>query len=157
MKLHLGVLDIPYADAASYKQVRRKKPKTISTGSVTTGDVATILESKYGLMQTFYDMYAKKIATSLEKSFKDAIEAVMQGAPAGIDPYGAATSEIEDMFRQALAKREFDNLIPGVPTEASKEGHSKRFKKPYKKRDPRPSFIDTGLFEGSMRAWIDEE
>lgn len=156
MKLHLGVLDLPYADAASYKKVKRRKPQS-SEGSKTTGEVATILEEKYKVMETFWDANKIKIAKSLENSFKDALEAIIMGAPLGLDPAGAVTSEIEELFRETLTLKKLDGKIPGVPTKAAQKGVSHRFKHPYKKRPPRPSFIDTGLYEGSMRAWVDED
>jgi hypothetical protein len=44
--------------------------------------------------------------------------------------------------------------IPGVPTLAAQEGRSSRFKKG-KGKGPRKSFIDTGLYVGSFKSWVD--
>ncbi|EJC5177426.1 DUF1353 domain-containing protein [Salmonella enterica] len=44
------------------------------------------------------------------------------------------------------------NGTEGVPTARALEGISKRFKN--RKGEPRPSFIDTGMFQASMRAWV---
>jgi len=154
--LHLGVLDLPYADAASFKKIGRKKPKQMAGGPITTGAVAEILEAKYGIMQFFYARYGAEIKELSLDSLEKAVESVELGAPLSLDAFGEATSKIEAMFRQFLFGREMDGRIIGVPTEAAKQGFSKRFKRSSRRRPPRPSFIDTGLMEGSFRAWIDE-
>jgi hypothetical protein len=53
--------------------------------------------------------------------------------------------------------KEMDRLgYPGVPTKASLDGVSHRFKN--KRGAPgRPSFSDTGLYEDSFVAWIDAD
>lgn len=152
--LHLGVIDLPYADA-SYKSVKRRKPKTSSSGSKTTGDVATILESKYGIMSFFYEKYETQIMTKLEESFAGAARSMALGAGVTMDPSAGAATEIEAMFRDFLANKEMDGQVAGVATQASLDGVSHRFAQPYKKRRPRPSFIDTGLYEGSFKVWVD--
>lgn len=153
--LHLGVSDIPY---------------TNSKGAKTTGDVAEILESKYGVMQAFVNLHGNDIAKAIEGSVVGAFESAMMGAPPRNDIYGTGTSEIEEMFRRFLSGREMDGLgIAGVPTAAALAGKSARFKSGYVKKirlripelgavtiqPSRPSFIDTGLYEGSMKAWVD--
>jgi hypothetical protein len=153
--LKFGVLDIPYGDAKSYREVKRKKPKTIG-GSATTGDVAEILEARYNIMEFFWTLYGDKIGDALLNSMEGAAESILLGAPATLDPYGSATAEIETLFRTMLTEQKMDGQ-PGVATEAAKEGVSHRFKQPYKKRPPRPSFIDTSLFEASFRAWVDDD
>lgn len=148
--LHLGVLDVPY----------QAKPKgRRSAATTTTGDVAEILEGRYHVMQTFYDQHEQEIADQLTQSLVDAAEAIMQGAPVTTDPFGGATSQIEDRFKTFLSLEEMDKLgIPGVPTEAAKEGRSSRFKKGKSKGGaPRPSFVDTGLYLASFAAWTTDE
>ena len=81
----------------------------------------------------------------------------MMGAPLSLDPGAGATEKIQQRFREFLTNKEMDGLgIPGVPTQASIEGHSKRFKQPYKKRKSRPSFVDTGLYQAAMKVWTEE-
>lgn len=78
------------------------------------------------------------------------------GAPVSLDPFGSATSKIEDRFKQMLSTRELDSLgFPGIPTAAAQRGVNHRFKHPYKKRAARPSFIDTGTFQASAKAWVE--
>lgn len=145
--LHLGVIDQPYADGA------------------TTGDVAEILEDKYHVMEVFFESRINDVTDALEKSIQGALDALDMGAPVeNIDPFGSATADIEAAFRHFLDSKEIESLgIPGVPTQAALDGVSHRFKNPrYKKtkggkkvkRAPRPSFIDTGLYEASMKAWF---
>lgn len=148
LTLHLGVVDVPYGH----------DPK-----GQTTGDVATILEEKYHLMETFYEFNKRAIAKKLEGGLRDALEAVMMGAPISLDAFGQSTGEIAEMFKRELAERKFDARgIPGVPTAASgatskrKGGVNHRFKHPYAKANPiRPSFIDTGTFQNSVKVWVD--
>lgn len=148
--LHFGVVELPYA---SGKGRAKKAPS-----STTTGDVASILEKNYGLFQTFFDTRKRDIAKSLERSYAGALNSIMNGAPPTLNPAGSAISEIEQMFREMVTLKQFDGRIKGVPTQASLDGVSHRFKRPYKtgrKRGPRPSFRDTGLFLNAVRVWID--
>jgi hypothetical protein len=150
--LHLGVLDVPY-------QQRRLPGKRKTAANVSTGDVAEWLERRYGVMEAFYRQNEQAIADKLTQALVDAGEAIMQGAPVTIDPFGAGTSQIEDRFKQFLALQEMDKLgVPGVPTQAAQEGRSARFKRGKSKGGaPRPSFVDTGLYMSSMKAWVDDE
>lgn len=158
-KLVFGVLDLPYADAASYSTVGSKKPrKRKSRGSITTGSVANILEARYHIMETFYELHGDFVLAEMINSYEGVLESIEMGAPSTIDPAGPAAQKVEARFREFLFRREMDGLgIPGIPTKASLEGHSKRFKKSKARRSSRPSFIDTGLYEGAFRMWLDEE
>lgn len=141
--LHLGVTDLAYSDDEGK----------------TTGDIATILESKYHIMQTFFDvMGADVVAKALERSVADAVEAMMMGSnSASINLTAEAEGEIEAAFRLFLSQQEMDGLVEGVPTAAALAGVSHRFKHPYAKRAPRPSFIDTGTYQASFKAWTDDK
>ena len=170
--LHLGVVDIPYVEGEKAPVARKRvkasrhapKPKAQAGGGVkTTGDVAEILEDKYGIMQAFFNHHQDEIVGLMEKSVEGALEdlfagrdvsdALHRGVSAAI---AEAESEIENKFKNFLATREVETLgIPGVPTEAAKKGVSHRFKHPYKKRPARPSFIDTGLFSASFATSVD--
>ena len=151
LTLHLGVADVPYGHQPGGK------------GGMTTGDVATILEEKYHLMRAFFQVHEKEIAQKLEAGLAASLESLLTGAPLNVDPFGEGCADIEDMFKRDLAERKFDALgIPGVPTAASgattkrKGGINHRLKHPYRQANPaRPSFIDTGLFQGSFKSWID--
>ena len=141
LTLHLGVVDVPYAN----------DPKGKSTG-----DVAEILEEKYHVMRVFFEYNKEFVAKELEEGLCDAFESVLMGGPIQGDAFGAGCSEIQQRGRDDLSQRMFDARgIPGVPTNAALRGVSHRFKHPYKKRPERPSFIDTGLYKKSFRAWVD--
>lgn len=142
MKLHLGVLDVPYAD-----------------GKATTGDVATILEHNYNVMGVFVEeVGADAISAAFEQAAQDAIADLLSGAPAAsLNLTLAATGEIEDAFRIFIDQKEMDGVVPGVPTAASLKGVNHRLKRPYTKSNPvRPSFRDTGLYEASFKAWTED-
>lgn len=154
MKLHLGVIDLPYADA-SYRDLKVRKPSGGHSGSITTGDVAEILEDRYAIMEAFFSRHGDEVEQKFMESIEGAIESINMGAPIMLDPFGAATSQVEDMFKQMLINRELDGMY-GVPTKASLEGVSHRRKHPYAKRGVRPSFIDTGLYMGAFKVWVEE-
>lgn len=136
MKLVLGVLDIPYENGQ------------------TTGDVAEILEAKYHIMETFSEVRELEMADAMADGMAGALESLMMGAPPSLDPFGDGTSAIENMFKDALSNREFDGLINGVPTRAAVKGKSNRFKSK-KSGGSRPSFIDTGQYQASFKAWVE--
>jgi len=141
--LHFGVVNKPY----SY-----------STEGATTLEVARILEQNYGLFATYYKLRRRVIAKELTKAYQGALNSLLNGAPARRNPGASAMAFIEHDFKEMVSLRKFDGIISGVPTEAAKKGVSHRFKRPYKtgrKRGPRPSFRDTGLFLSSVKAWID--
>jgi hypothetical protein len=151
MILHLGVIELPYVDAPTPGRKRSRKRRA---STVTTGDVAGWLENRYGVMQAFATVHEKDVAADLEKSVVGALESFMLGAPAQLDPFGSATSSIEDRFKQFLSTREVETVgIPGVPTQAALMGINRRLKSG---RGPRrPSFIDTSLYQSSFKAWVE--
>lgn len=163
MKLILGVTDIPYTNSRSLPTPKaiakaRKKPPRPAAGSastVTTGDVAEILEQKYHIMEVFVDRHEEQIGDILANSMAGELENVLMGAPPANDPFGAATSAIEAEFRAFLDRDEMaEASVPGVPTKAARMGVNHRLKK--KRGAPRQSFIDTGLYQASMIAWVDK-
>jgi hypothetical protein len=139
--LHLGVNDMPYN--------RR--------GGMTTHGVAMILEARYGLFSAFVDMHAPVINHVVENSLQGAIETMLMGGGTGNASAGlaTATSELEDLFREAIDMQSYDFKLPGTPTGAAQRGVRHSFAKPYARRDPRPSFFDTGLLSSSFRSWVD--
>lgn len=147
--LHLGVIDIPYSQAPRPRQRR-------SASNVTTGDVATFLENRYHIMEVFYEEHADDvIAPEMEKSVAGAITSLLAGAPVTLDPFGSAVSKIEDAFKQFLSTGEMERLgYPGVPTQAALRGVSHRFAHPYARRAARVSFVDTGLYQDTFKAWF---
>lgn len=153
MKLVLGVIDLPYSEPPS------KGQKKATAGTVTTGDVAGFLENRYHIMESFYELHGQEIADDLAESMQGTLESLMMGAPASIDPFGSATSQIDDRFKQFLSTGEMETLgYPGVPTQAALDRRSgKRRSARFKRRRPGPgtSFIDSGLYQSSFKSWID--
>jgi hypothetical protein len=146
--LHLGVTDIPYSSAPA----KGKRNKV--TGTQTTGDVAGWLETRYHIMEHFFQSHQADIAKSLETSVAGAIQSLVMGAPSSIDAFGSATSEIEHQFKDFLSTGEIERLgYPGIPTQAAFKGINRRMKS--KKGVRRPSFVDTGLFQSSFKSWVD--
>ena len=164
MKMHLGVMDIPYTEApAMPKRVpkarpgrqRKRAPKaSASPQPVTTGDVAGFLESKYQVIGHFVGAHEAEIVQAIDESLMGAIESRLMGS-APNDPFAAATSQIEGMFRSFLDNDEMASLgVAGVPTAAALRGFNPRLTQPYARRAPRPSFIASGLYQKSFKAWV---
>lgn len=148
MILHLGVVDIPYVGAPTGG--RRKR----AGSTITTGDVAEILEDRYHVMEHYVQAHMPDIAKSLEKSLAGAIESTLMGAPAGRNIYGTAEGEIDEGFRRFIENKEMDGMgYPGIPTQASLDGVNKRMK--IKRGPVRPSFRDSGLYMGSFKSWVE--
>ena len=162
-KLYLGVYDKPYAATPGGTPPPRKgkRRRIVTAGTYnstrakstanTTGQVATILEENYALIQTFFDRHEQEIADDIGEAEKDALEALISGETAH-NPMAAAEAAITARFKKALDQREFDGMI-GVPTKASIKGTSSRNRN-QPKRPGRASFIDTGMFQESFVAWI---
>lgn len=178
VKLHLGVLDVPYHTApqptnrprvpqapkprkdGSPRKVRAKKHgpwlpgSKVHAGEETTGDVASWLEDKYHVMEAYFAVNAQKIGDELAASAAGALENQMMGAPTTANPYAEGMDFINQGFRDFLDSGEIERMaLPGVPTDAATRGVNHRLK--IKKGAARPSFIDTGLYQTSFRAWVD--
>ena len=122
---------------------------------MTTGDVAEILEAKYGVIGAFVIVHESDIAAALEVSLGGAMESLMMGR--AVDPWGRGMQIIQEKFRDFIASKEAEQVgIPGTPTQAALRGVNHRLKHPYRKSNPRrPSFRDTGLYMNSFRGWVD--
>jgi hypothetical protein len=147
MKLNFGVIDVPYTEE----------------NSETTGEVAQKLEDVYGIMETFSRIHEDFITISLEVDIIKSLENTMKGINSNVG-FNESCSRIEKMFRTALDQKEFNYTHRGIPTQAAKDGVSHRFKYKNRKRaskqrvrdkPDRPSFIDTGLYQISFKAWVD--
>ena len=153
-KVVFGVIDLPYSHTENLGKNKSGKRKGQARAS-TTGDVAEILEAKYEVMQTFWNLHQDEIVNELHESLADEFDAILQGKPLSNNAFAGGTSEIETMFKKFLSEKEMDGLgVKGVPTKASLMGVSHRFKD--KKGTPgRPSFIDTGMYENAFKAWVE--
>lgn len=153
MKLLFGVIDVPYFENDS------KHPDT-------TGEVAEKLEREYGVMEFFVKNNHEQITDAIEKSIVGGLQNVVVGLPPlDFNYLNQACSEIEKDFKHFLGAKEMDGKVGGVPTQASIEGVSHRFKYKSRKRaskkrvrdNPgRPSFVDTGLYRQSFKAWTNK-
>jgi hypothetical protein len=164
LTLNLGIIDVPYANAAQPERVPQAKkgkankpvkPKS-ANGGQTTGDVAEILESKYGVMDTFAFAHMPDIAKELEGSLAGALETMMMGGGASPNPFASAETAITAMFKNFLATGAIEHMgVEGVPTQAALDGVNHRLKHPYAKSNPRrESFVDTGMYQSHFVAWM---
>jgi hypothetical protein len=164
--IHFGVIDLPYVALFSPEEKRRlrwqhkRKPWQSLAATVSTADVAGWLEKRYHVFEVFWNMNRDFVMAELEDQVQTKIENVLLGKPGSNEPgeplfKPGDLSTVEDRFRRALDNKEFDGWINGVPTQAALMGVSHRFKNPYARRPPRPSFIDTGLYRQSMKCWVE--
>lgn len=156
--LTFGVLEVAYSDAHGP-----------ANGPTTTGDVAEILEQRYHVMQTFYDLRKGRIAEFLADGMATVLQDLVSGRTRatirtaatmgrGSAMYDAA-QRIEHEFRSFLDANEMQKLaiaLNGAPiSAAAANGVNHRKKRPYvKKNKARPAFIDTGLYRASFRALV---
>lgn len=152
--LVFGVLEVAYSDAHGP-----------AGGPTTTGDVAQILEDRYHVMQTFFDLRKGRIAEFLADGMATAIQNLVAGRPTlgsavrNGNPMFDAAQRIEHEFRSFLDANEMQKLaiaLTGAPiSAAASKGVNHRKKHPYaKKNRGRPAFIDTGLYRSSFRALV---
>lgn len=163
--LHLGVIDQPYQSTSAPEKVghprkgkgnRPVKPKG-QAATKTTGEVAEILEEKYGVLDTFAYARLPDIAKALEDSIAGELETLMMGGSPSGNPFHGAQSSITTMMKKFISAQEIEHMgIKGVPTGAALNGVNHRLKHPYAKANPRrPSFMDTTLYWQSLLAWFD--
>jgi hypothetical protein len=123
----------------------------------TTQNVANELEVKYGIVGKFYELEEDNIVEMIEDAFGDELDQIMQMqkiSRKGIsDKY---TDKIVDSFQKSLMSRRFDGILPNVPTKASLRGVSHLRINPNAGRGSRPSFVNTGMYLRSFRAWVTE-
>lgn len=162
--LHLGVTDVPYnpspitPERAARRRprggVRWRPPRRAS--STSTGAVAEILEHRYSLFSMFATFHGKDVEDLVAEYVQGKLENALTGAPYEATRLDDPIQSLEQVFRKALDDREFDGRIAGVPTQAARRGVNHRLAHPYARGNPeRPSFIDTGQLQTSLRIWLE--
>ena len=157
IKLHLGVIDVP------------------ELAGGTTYTVGKDLEQRYGLFSMFYNAHQKDIADLLAKDAVIGFDMMEKGLSVAIkDVFAVSGEEITDKMHNFLTSQEIERTAGkygeyGIPTKAALEGINTRTvtgKTPTKVRKGqkfkkvitgvrRPSFIDTGIFERSLKGWVE--
>lgn len=171
MKLVLGFESFPYsarysADSPLPTLLKGRRPKvttrthTAYGAGKTTGQVAKELEDQYKIVEEFWKFEEDNFVELLEEAFAEDLEDVMQMKKLTQKTKGISvkeTDKIEERFRQNLSERRYDGVIAGVPTLAAQRGVSHMRSHPYSRRNPpRASFIDTGMYQRSFRAWVED-
>lgn len=160
--VHLGFVNTPYTvgsiaapmRAAKAEYVRKRRRSFSKTRSVET--VADILEASYGLVDQFYEKYKDEIDEIISDTFEVTVD-ILPGDPEETEKgykskrhkifsermnkfMRSRSEEVEKLFRKFLDDEEA--VGEGIPTEVSLKRQ-------------RPSFINTGIYRASFRAWID--
>lgn len=166
MKVKLGVHDVAYSDPEE-------------RGATTTYEVAEILEAKYGVMAVFEQLHMDLIQDAVVDHMMGMIRSVVQGNPRALEQVrkrGIPLDKVESAFRDYLEADEWQRQT-GKEIAAAVAGISHRFKTPGGKlvaakavdagkggtiekvmsrsREPRPAFVDTGLYSAAFRAWLE--
>lgn len=141
----------------------------------TTYSVGKQLEERYGLFSLFYTAHQQDIADLLAKDAAIGFDMMEKGLPVSVKEVFAVSGEtITDKMHNFLSTQEIERVAEkygeyGIPTKAALEGINTRTvngKTPRKVRKGqkfkkvltgvrRPSFIDTGIFEASLKGWIE--
>jgi hypothetical protein len=165
MKLQLGFEDHPYearfsaespltATVKSRVAKHQSKAQEDYGAGKTTKEVSEELEKKYKVVETFYEMESELIEKVVTDALVDAFEEIIKGETPDLKKMDV--SRIEKKFRKDLMERKFDGVIPNVPTKTSQAGVSHLRKRPTDAKGSRPSFVDTGLYMRSFKAWTEE-
>jgi hypothetical protein len=155
--LHMGFINTPYTVEAKSAPVRvskreeaRKRRRGFSR-TMTAERVSKILEEKYNIVETFSEVYEQEIHSLLHDGFREVAEHMINNRKGEtrakmknlMKPF---TNQVQNMFKSFIDNEEMNGMVPGVPTAVSIKGR--------KGRKPGPSFVRTGVYKASFRAWI---
>jgi vacuolar-type H+-ATPase subunit E/Vma4 len=139
------------------KESKRSKQRGFSR-TMTAKKVADILEGKYGILETFYEIHEDEIKNIMHEGFKEVAERIITEREGRTTAkiknlMKPSTNQIEELFRSFLDQEEMNGMVEGVPTKAAMSGvrHGRGSKT---KHGARPSFIDTGIYRASFRAMV---
>lgn len=167
IKLKMGVIDQYYTTPpgryiktkGGKKKFRASKAR--NKAPVTTTQVANWLESKYHVMEIYLTLHSKQVQSFVDKALLGAARNLIISGRMAANPLAGAEQKITADFKAFLSNREIERIgYPGIPTKAALRGKSSRFKLGYAldragNRTRRPSFIDTGLYQASAKAWFE--
>ena len=161
--LVLGVANMPYVDADPPKKVgkakkgKANKPKKSAAPKgdpQTTGEVAKILEDKYQVMEHYVQDAMPFIQNEMIKALEASIVNLNPGLPVQSTPFNDSNDAIAQNFREFLDNSVIEHMgVPGVPTQAAKDGVQSRYK--LFKGPRRPSFVDSGTYQAYMKVWVE--
>src|ERR1700722_15357232 len=97
--LTFGVNDLPYSHSDNLGTVKKGKTKGAARTS-TTGEVAEILEEKYHIMETFWNIHDGEIIEDYSEALVGAFEGLLQGSPVSPNALAAGNAEVEARFRR---------------------------------------------------------
>jgi hypothetical protein len=134
--IEIGVADIPYPE-----------------GDGSTSDTANTLEKQYKIFSTYVEFCNKEITQFIENEIVDLINAKIENKIVDTKFLEPTAKNIEVHFKYQIASQAIEQMgLRNVPTQAALRGYSWRQKKFTGGR--RASFVDTGLFLNSIRAWV---
>lgn len=138
MKLDLGVIDEAYS---------------AGEGTKTTAQVARILESKYHVMETFYELHAESIQKALADAVGGAVTSMMVD---GVPRFDLKISKIKQAFTNYLDSGEWER-VSGQYIAAAHNRHMIHHNDGSKEQSRRSNraFIRTGMYLQTFLAWLD--
>ena len=139
MKLMLGFESLPYTGTS--KIVRGKYQKSYGRGKTTT-DISEMLEEHFKVVDAFFAVEEDYIIDLIEEQAAMDLDKVMMMQTVSKEGFSfTETDKIEARFRNDLTQRKLE-MLTGRTKAADKEG--------------RPSFVKSGLYRRSFRAWMEE-
>jgi hypothetical protein len=165
ISLHFGFINTPYTRETiarpftSAKMEAKRHRKRGFSRTMTAEKVAGILEAKYNVVEMFNEIHEEEIKNIMHEGFKEVAERMIserggQTRSSMKNLMRPATKRIENMFRQFLDHEEMNGMIEGVPTDAAKGGKLRGRGKITKRGKQRASFVNTGIYKASFRAWV---
>jgi hypothetical protein len=151
----IGSFASPLPQSVKRRLAKRPSPAQIGYGQgKSSSQVAIELETRYRIVETFYNLEEDNlIIPLLADDYRDLLDAQMSGLQTVATVTTRTTDKIEQRFRRNLTGRRYDGVIRGVPTRTSQRGISHLRLKPSAARGSRPSFVNTGLYMRSFKAW----
>lgn len=160
MKLHLGVIDVP----EPYE-------------SKSTGEVGKELEDRYKLFSSFYEFKQDEIVQKISEDAAIGISRLLNGEDVTVgNVFGPSSTFVTKAMQHFITSKEAETYARPtppytVPTLAAEAGLSYRFNKGVSARrylkgasgagrevqgkSARPSFLYSGVFEASLKGWIE--
>lgn len=138
VKLNLGVIDEAYTAAGG--------------GSKTTLQVARILESKYHVMETFYELHGQSVHKALNDSVRGAVQSMLlDDAPR----FDLDITKIKAAFTNYLDSGEWEKAS-GQYIKAAHNRHQVHHNDGSKEQNRRSNraFIRTGQYLQAFQAWL---
>ncbi|HSY75450.1 MAG TPA: hypothetical protein VK890_01260 [Bacteroidia bacterium] len=165
LTLHFGFVQTPYTSetrfrpATSAKAAEKLKRKRGFRSTMTADKLANILEAKYNIVHTFSEVHDEDIRDIINNGFKEVAERMIlerkgHSKASLKNLMKSATRQVEELFKAFLDNEEMNGRVEGVPSKAATKGKLGGRGRITRSGIARPTFVNTGIYKNSFRAWI---